>query len=101
MSKTVHVFPAGTVWKVAREGGKPTVYPTKKKAVGEARSISKRFAPSQLVIHGKDGHIQEVVSHGLPSIKRPPYLKKNSRIQRIVGKLTLSRLASERRADRA
>lgn len=65
--KNQHVVPNknGKGWSVKGEGNSKStkITETKKEAIDKAREISKN-QESELVIHGKDGRIQEKDSHG-------------------------------------
>jgi hypothetical protein len=58
--RRVHVTPKGDNWAVQREGAKKAsgVHDTKKEAVDQGRNLAKQDK-GQLLIHGKDGKIQE------------------------------------------
>ncbi len=103
MAKTVHVYPANAAWAVKREGRKSSnLFATQKEAIESARSIARDSAPSQLIVHGKDGRIRDHVTHGLPKVQDPPGKrggKKN--IQRAVGRVVLERFASDPHPPRA
>lgn len=55
-----HVLPDDESWKVEAEGGKPTAshHNTKREAVKTGRGLASRAAPARLVIHRRDGTIQ-------------------------------------------
>ncbi len=58
---TYHVLPRKTGWAVQREGARraSSVHGTKQEAVRQARSYAASRKPSRLVIHKKDGAVQE------------------------------------------
>jgi len=58
--KRIHVTPKGDDWAVQREGGKKAsgVHDRKKEAIEQGRNLAKQDK-GQLLIHGKDGKIQE------------------------------------------
>jgi len=66
-----HVVYRGGQWVVKKAGAKRAsgVFPTKEKAVKYGRELS-RSQGSELVIHKKDGKIQDLDSHGRDPI--PP-----------------------------
>ena len=67
MFKTIHVYQAERGWAVKRIGGKVSqLFSTKREAIKTARLISRKAAPSQMVVLGKDGSIKDYVTHGLP-----------------------------------
>ena len=74
--KNQHVVPLGNGWAVKKEGsGRFTVITeTKKEAVEVAREIAKHNQ-SELIIHGKDGKIQDKDSYGKDPF--PPKDKKH------------------------
>ncbi len=53
-------------WKIKREKSThvESAHPTKAKAVGRGRQMAKVQRPSQIVIHKKDGTIQEERTYG-------------------------------------
>jgi len=65
--KTHHVVPGGEKggWNITKGGGERTIKhcDTKKEAVSQARVISKNQG-SELIVHKKDGTIQNPDSHG-------------------------------------
>ncbi len=66
MSKSnQHVIPLGNGWAVKKEGSSrfTVITETKKDAVVVARQIAKNNK-SELIIHGKDGEIQDKDSYG-------------------------------------
>lgn len=71
-----HVVPLGTGWAVKSEKSKnfSLITSTKRDAVSAARSIARRNN-SELVIHGKDGRIQDRDSYG--NDPHPPKDKKH------------------------
>ncbi len=58
---TYHVLPRKTGWAVQREGARraSSVHGTKEEAVRQARSYAANRQPSRLVIHKKNGAVQE------------------------------------------
>ena len=65
-SKSHHVVPNGKDgWKVIKDGASRAsgVYDTKNEALDAARAISQN-QKTELIIHGKDGKIQNKDSHG-------------------------------------
>ena len=58
---TYHVLPRKTGWAVQREGARraSSVHGTKEEAVRQARSYAANCQPSRLVIHKKNGAVQE------------------------------------------
>ena len=71
-----HVLPLGNGWAVKKEGSNKftVITETKKDAVNVAREIA-RNNQSELVIHGKDGKIQDKDSYG--NDPNPPKDKKH------------------------
>lgn len=71
-----HVVPLGTGWAVKAEKSKKftLITSTKKDAVSAARSIAKNNK-AELIIHGKDGKIQDTDSYG--EDPNPPKDKKH------------------------
>lgn len=63
--KNQHVVPLGNAWAVKKEGSVrfTVITDTKKEAVDVAREIA-RNNHSELVIHGRDGRIQDKDSYG-------------------------------------
>lgn len=63
--KNQHVIPLGNGWAVKRAGSNrfTVITETKKEAVEVAREIA-RNNHSELVIHGKDGRIQDKDNYG-------------------------------------
>jgi hypothetical protein len=63
--KNQHVVPLGHGWAVKKEGSDrhTIITATKKEAVTVARDIA-RNQRSELVIHGRDGRIQDKDSYG-------------------------------------
>ncbi len=70
-----HVIPLGNGWAVKKEGSSrfTVITETKKDAVVVARQIAKNNK-SELIIHGKDGEIQDKNSYG--NDPNPPKDKK-------------------------
>lgn len=64
--KSYHVSPHDEGWQVKPEGAKRAtgVFDTKDGAVEEARKLAKNQRPSQVLIHGRDGRIQEERTYG-------------------------------------
>ena len=102
MVKTVHVFPSADGWAVRgnwRKSG--NIFATQRAAVEKARSIARDSAPSQMVVHGKDGLIKGYVTHGLPRVQNPPHKSvRSDRIERAVARVALERLTSNDRQAR-
>jgi hypothetical protein len=97
MAKTIHVYPSNGEWTVRRvvsESGK--VFKTQKEAIDEARRTSKRMAPSQVAVHGKDGTIKAHFTYGFPRVQDPrvkgPHAKQ---IEKAVSRLALERFESD------
>lgn len=69
--KNQHVVPTPTGWGIKGAGNEKytKTFETKQSAVNEARKISQN-QKSELIIHGKNGQIQQKDSHG--SDKFPP-----------------------------
>lgn len=66
MKKTTHVVPATQGgWNVMQGGAKRASghFDTQEEAIERARELSKT-QKTELVIHGKDGHIRQCDSHG-------------------------------------
>jgi hypothetical protein len=99
MTKTVHVFWAADGWAVRRDGRKSgKIFATQKEAIVRARSIVRESAPSQMVVHGKDGMILDHVTHGLPRVQNPPRKSgRFNRIEKAVGRVALERVTSSDR----
>lgn len=76
MSKKVHVVPHEKGWAVKKEGNNRSsvVTETKKEAEKAGREIAKE-EKSDLIIHGKDGKIQDSDSYG--NDPNPPKDKKH------------------------
>ena len=74
--KDIHVVPHDQGWATRKEGSQRAggVYPTKTDALGQARGQAKR-EHVEVVIHGKDGKIQDSDSYGRDSM--PPRDKKH------------------------
>jgi hypothetical protein len=98
MGKTIHVVPSGKGWAVRAVGNGATgaLFATQKDAVASARSLVRKSAAGQVVIHGKTGRIAVTEVHGLPKIEKSPVKSSLGRenIERAVSKLVLERLAS-------
>ena len=93
MSQTINVYRAERGWAVKRVGGKVSqVFSTQREAIKAARLISRKAAPSQMVVLGKDGRIKDYVTHGLPRVQDPPG-KRSTKIEKAVGRMALERLA--------
>lgn len=75
-SSNQHVVPLGNGWAVKKEGSKrfTVITETKKDAVTVARQIAKNNK-AELIVHGKDGKIQDKDSYGNDPI--PPKNKKH------------------------
>ncbi|WP_022835408.1 phasin family protein [Salisaeta longa] len=60
-----HVIPHEDGWAVKRESAEQAagVYDTKKEAVDAARSVAKKHAPSELIVHKQDRSVQETFSY--------------------------------------
>lgn len=58
---TYHVSPSGDRWEVRGDGAKraSSLHDTKKEAVDTGRSLAKKRAPSELIVHRKDGTVQD------------------------------------------
>ncbi len=97
MAKTVHVYRSADGWAVKREERKSSeLFVTQKAAVERARSIARDTAPSQLIVHGKDGLIRDYVTHGLPKVQDPPGKRGGKKsIQRAVARVVLERFATD------
>ncbi|MCC6589974.1 MAG: DUF2188 domain-containing protein [Bryobacterales bacterium] len=93
-SKTVHVIPHDGGWVVKREGVVGTVHPTKREAVERARTVLKRSASGQIVIHKPDGRVAEYFTYGMPRVQVSPKRGSlgTSNIEKAVNKLLLERL---------
>lgn len=65
MAKPIHVVPRKDGWAVKREATDraSSVHPTKGDALKQGRDIARR-EHTELVIHGKDGRIQDKDSFG-------------------------------------
>lgn len=76
MAKPVHVVPHKDGWAVRREDAErvSSVHSTKDKAVDQGRDTARQDR-TELVIHGKDGRIQDKDSFG--SDPFPPRDKKH------------------------
>lgn len=63
---TYHVTPSDDQWQVVKQDAQraSSLHRTKKEAVAEGRRIAAENKPSQLVIHGQDGKIQEESTYG-------------------------------------
>ena len=97
VTKTIHVYHAEDGWAVKRIGGGVSqVFSTQREAIVSARSIARKAAPSQMVVHGVDGRIRDYVTHGLPRVQDPPGKSSGAkRIQRAVTKAALFQLAKD------
>jgi len=64
-NRPIHVINQDNEWKVKRDKSERSIrnFNTKKEAVDFARKLSKKDN-EELVIHGKDGRIQQKDSHG-------------------------------------
>lgn len=76
MGKNQHVLPGKDGWKVKGEGNSRSTAntSTKKEAIEKAREIA-RNQKSEIIIHGKDGRIQDKDSFG--NDPNPPKDTKN------------------------
>src|SRR5260370_27782709 len=103
MAQTVHVYRSDAGWAVKREGRKSSdLFATQKAAIERARSIARDSAPSQLIVHGKDGLIRDYVTHGLPKVQDPPGKRGAKKsIQKAVGRVVLERFALDPHPPRA
>lgn len=54
-----HVVPDGDQWKVERDGRAVSTHDTQEEALNTARSAAKSNQPSQLLVHGRDGRIED------------------------------------------
>lgn len=65
MGKNQHVVPNGDQWAVKGEGNTKNtrITPTQREATEVARTIA-RNQQSELLIHGKNGHIRQRDSYG-------------------------------------
>lgn len=56
-----HVVPDANSWKVEREGSSSTeiLVDNKDNAVAQARDLAKAAPLGQVIVHGRDGRIQE------------------------------------------
>lgn len=61
-----HVVPHDDGWAVKKEGAKraTSVHGKKDEAVKKARALAKNQKPSQILVHKKDGTIQDEFSYG-------------------------------------
>jgi Uncharacterized protein conserved in bacteria (DUF2188) len=92
MQKTVRVTPENGLWAVRRNGAKRVVraYPSKAKAVAAAKSFAKKTQPSQVMVQGDGGRIEEYRVYGLPRVQHAPYKGTidSARIERAVLKVS-------------
>lgn len=63
---TYHVTPSDEEWQVIKQDAQraSSLHSTKKEAVAEGRRLATNHKPSQLIIHGRDGKIQEESTYG-------------------------------------
>ena len=63
--KNQHVVPRQNGWAVIGEGNQKasSVHETQKEAIGKARDTAKQ-QKTELLVHGKDGHIRARDSYG-------------------------------------
>lgn len=63
---TFHVVPHEDGWAVQKEGNEraTSVHATKDEALEQARTLAKDQEPSQLIVHKKDGTIQDSFAYG-------------------------------------
>ncbi|MDX1746255.1 MAG: DUF2188 domain-containing protein [Halobacteriales archaeon] len=61
----VHLLPSEEGWEVRREGAEEpeSVHGTKDEGLGVARELAHSHEPSRLVVHRKDGSVQDVFSY--------------------------------------
>ena len=97
MAKTVHVYKDKSGWAVRREGQRSSnVVSTQREAIEIARSIARDSAPSQMIVHDRDGTIRDHVTHGLPKVHNPPVKRGSYRkIEKAAGKVALERITSD------
>jgi hypothetical protein len=98
MTETIHVFPSGGSWAVkgAGIGKKGAFFSTQKEALVHARSIVRKRASGQIVVHRTNGRIAVSDVRGLPRIRKPSVKSSlgTENIERAVSKLVLERFAS-------
>jgi len=54
-----HVVPAGDQWRIERDGLTVSEHPTQEEAIQQAREQAQASKPSQLLVHGRDGRIED------------------------------------------
>ena len=61
-----HVVPDANSWKVEREGSNATeiLVDNKDNAVAQARDLAKAAPLGQVIVHGRDGRIQDEYTYG-------------------------------------
>lgn len=65
MGKNIHIVPSGSRWAVKKEGvSQPLSTHRTKSLADQVARIKAELAHSELVIHGKDGRIQDKDSFG-------------------------------------
>jgi hypothetical protein len=98
MTDTIHVFPSERGWVVKGAGSVKAgaFFSTQKEALFHARTIVRKRASGQIVVHGKNGRIAVSEVRGLPKIQESPVKSSlgTKNIERAVSKLVLERLAS-------
>src|SRR5712664_2448475 len=96
LAKTVHVYHSANGWAVKRYGGRASsLFSTRSEAIERARSIARKAAPSQMVVHGRDGGIKEYVTYGMPRVQEPPGNgPRTKKIQDAVDRVALQRFAT-------
>lgn len=102
-SKTVYVYPSDGAWAVKKDGKPAGLFVTKREAMEVAVRDGKKAKAAQVVVFGKEGHIEERRTYGLPRIQDPPKRGRLApeKIAQAVGRVVLSRLQSDSQPSRA
>ncbi|SDR95263.1 DUF2188 domain-containing protein [Microlunatus soli] len=59
-----HVVPDDGVWRVEENGQELSTHQTQQEAIDDARHRAQTVRPSQVIIHGRDGRIQDESTYG-------------------------------------
>ena len=88
----MHVVPGAAGWAVEGEGRTGSIHSNKKDALQRARQLARSAATGQIAIHDRSGHIEALMTFGLPKVQNPPHGAGNKSIERAVIHVTLERL---------
>jgi uncharacterized protein YdaT len=71
-SSDYHILPDGEGWAVKRGNAKraSSRYPTKEQAIEAGRELAKR-RNTDVVVHGRDGRIEELDGYGSDPVRSP------------------------------